>query len=389
MKFLSILPVIAALLFSSLAQADNQYDLTGRWGVGLGLGTSTITGPSAFKNGATELDGGFVGSIWARYHYNSRFGVEATYSRLAFDFAQNNPALDNLSPAANLFMVNAAYRAWPEEQIHMLAQAGLGYVQGNDFSPTESSKKDVAFGARLGVEYMATRDLMLALQADYTHINLGSGSNSELNVLAPMLALTYYFSPKSSAPTVGDSDNDGVNDNLDKCADTPANSNVGSDGCPLKVTKADSDGDGVLDINDKCPGTPSGAKVTEFGCAKTDKIEITLNVEFETGSSKVDPKFTADLEKFAAFMAKYTDTKAEIEGHTDNTGSEKFNFSMSQKRANNVRKFLISKFKIAKNRLTAKGYGPSQPVADNSTAEGRLKNRRVVAHVTTETPATK
>jgi OOP family OmpA-OmpF porin len=108
---------------------------------------------------------------------------------------------------------------------------------------------------------------------------------------------------------------------------------------------------------------------------------MALNVQFAPGKSEVDAKFTADLEKFAEFMNKHSDTKAEIAGHTDNTGAEKMNNRISQKRADAVKKYLVEKLKIDQARVAAKGYGPSQPVADNSTPEGREKNRRVVANV--------
>jgi len=385
MKFLFVLLSSLVLITPLSFAGDSQYDLTGRWGVGVGLGGSTIAGPKAFTEGATELDGGFVGSLWARYHYNKRFGVEAAYTNLAFNFAQSSSAFNNLDPKVSLFMLNAAYRAWPEERLHMLVQVGAGLEHANDFNVVgDSSFNKLAVSGRLGGEFMVSPDLMLALHLDYYALRMQNTAASSLNVWAPMLGITYYFSGKKAAAiAVGDDDGDGINDANDKCPKTPAGTRVGADGCPLKVTAGDSDGDGVPDAVDKCPGTPAGQQVNEYGCAKSDKFEVTLDVRFATGSTKVDPKYTADLEKFANFMLKYADTHAEIEGHTDNTGSEKLNYSISQKRAAAVRAFLISKYKVPAKRLTAKGYGPSQPIADNSKQEGRDKNRRVVAHVTT------
>lgn len=146
----------------------------------------------------------------------------------------------------------------------------------------------------------------------------------------------------------------------------------------------DADKDGVADGDDQCPTTPTGDKANAYGCSSNERLEFTLNVKFETGSSKIDQKFTDDLKKLSDFMIKYPNSVANIEGHTDNTGSEKLNYKISQKRANVVRNYLIKTYKIDKTRLTAKGYGPLQPVADNSTQAGRDKNRRVVAHVTSE-----
>jgi len=350
--------LLLALNTVCIAKADPQYDLTGRFGVGIGIGLPSVVAPDRFKNGATELDGSLLGSFWARYHFDKRLGVELAYTRLSFDYPTSVvPAINNLDPVSDLVMVNAAYRAWPEEIYHLLLQLGVGYARNTDYALSPDDKKDdVVFGARVGFEYMATKDLALAVHADYYSINMGSGSDSKLDVWAPMLAMTYYFGGFASNPA--------------KSAG------------PL--AKPDTDKDGIDDSVDRCPGTPAGQKVTEYGCAQTEKLEITLNVQFASGKSVVDPKYNAELKKFADFMTAYPQATAEIEGHTDNTGSEKLNYSISQRRAEAVRKYLINTFKIDKKRLTAKGFGPSQPLGDNATEAGRTQNRRVVAHVKTD-----
>ncbi|MBY0315385.1 MAG: OmpA family protein [Bdellovibrionales bacterium] len=376
MKFM-----IGFLLLVTTSTSFAQYDLTGRWGVGVGAGINSVLGPDVFTEGATELDGGFHGSAWARYHVSSRFGLELSYSRMMFKFKdETSLPLNGRDPAVDAIDFNLAYRMFPLERWHALFQVGAGYARISDVGAGTDSEDDFTWKARAGAEYMATPDLMLAVYADYRFVNLGSGTDSKIEVLSPLLGLTYYFGGKSSAKASPDSDGDGVYDDQDKCPNTPANANVGGDGCPLTTQKGDADGDGVADAEDKCPNSERGQPVTEFGCTKTDKLEITLNVQFKPGSAIIDPKFTEDLKKFAEFLKQYPDTTTEIEGHTDNTGSEKQNYSISQKRANAVMNYLV-KQKIDKKRLTAKGYGPSQAVGDNNTPEGREKNRRVVAHV--------
>lgn len=378
MKHLLFLLLVTGLSIS--ASAEDNYDLTGRWGVGGGIGMNSVVGPEVFKDGASKLDSKLSASLWGRYHLNSRLGFELAYTRLAYEFKN---AGSNLDPITDMVDMSAAYRMWPTKRFHILFQAGLGYVRATDFAATAPGDKmdDFVIKARMGLEYMATNNIMVALQGDYYKINLGGGNDSELRVLAPMLAATYYFGGTPAA--LADADGDGIADADDKCPGTAAGANVGADGCVLSEKKGDADGDGVLDIDDKCPGTPAGQSVNTFGCAKEEKLEITLNVQFKPGSSVIDSQFVADLEKFAEFLKKYPDTKAEIEGHTDNTGSEKLNFSISQRRAQSVVNTLVKNYGIGRQRLTAKGYGPSQPVADNSTADGRTKNRRVVAHVQT------
>jgi len=82
-------------------------------------------------------------------------------------------------------------------------------------------------------------------------------------------------------------------------------------------------------------------------------------------------------------MKTYPETTAVIEGRTDNVGREESNLRLSTKRAESVRTYLIEDFGIAANRLTARGYGSSRPIADNATPEGRQKNRRIEAVIET------
>ena len=165
-----------------------------------------------------------------------------------------------------------------------------------------------------------------------------------------------------------DSDKDGVPDYLDKCPNTPLGAPVDKVGCPL-----DSDGDGVFDYLDKCPGTPKGVMVDSKGCP----LSFTLNIEFDFDKADIRPQYDAELKKAAEFIEKYPAPKILIAGHTDNRGDAQYNLQLSQRRAEAVRQYLIDHFNIDANKLVAKGYGETQPIADNATEAGRQKNRRV------------
>lgn len=174
-----------------------------------------------------------------------------------------------------------------------------------------------------------------------------------------------------------DSDRDGVPDGLDKCPNTPAGIEVDTAGCQRA---SDSDNDGVDDTKDKCPGTAAGTRVDAAGCpilfteAKTPVV--LRGVTFETGRSALKPDSYTILDIVAASLVANPDIKIEIGGHTDATGSPATNTRLSQARADAVRAYLATKG-VAPERMVAKGYGPTQPVAPNTTPAGRAQNRRV------------
>jgi OOP family OmpA-OmpF porin len=207
----------------------------------------------------------------------------------------------------------------------------------------------------------------------------------------------------NGCPVKTDSDSDGVNDDLDKCPNTPKGIKVLSNGCPVKI---DSDFDGINDDLDKCPKTPKGAKVDKNGCpidsdkdgvpdywdecSNTPKgvkvlsngcfSEFNFNINFKTNSSIIIDKDMTKVDEFVKFLKQNPAYKVEIEGYTDNRGSKQYNIKLSEKRAEAVYNYLI-KSGISADRLSYKGYGPANPVADNNTKEGRKLNRRVVAKI--------
>lgn len=150
---------------------------------------------------------------------------------------------------------------------------------------------------------------------------------------------------------------------------------------PVVVAPADDDKDGVVNSADQCPGTPINVVVDATGCPKmlTEKVTKELRVQFDTNKAIVKPAYNAEIEGVAKLLKEYPTAKVEIQGHTDSRGAAKRNDKLSQARADAVAGVLVKTFGIDAARVSAKGYGASQPVADNKTAEGQAKNRRVVA----------
>jgi OOP family OmpA-OmpF porin len=142
----------------------------------------------------------------------------------------------------------------------------------------------------------------------------------------------------------------------------------------------DTDGDGVDDSKDKCPGTPPGTRVDAIGCMilfTPERTPVILRgVLFETGKSALKPESYTVLDIVAQSLVANPQIRIEIAGHTDITGSATLNRRLSQARAEVVRAYLVSKG-VAPTRMTARGYGPSDPIAPNTTPAGRARNRRV------------
>ncbi len=169
--------------------------------------------------------------------------------------------------------------------------------------------------------------------------------------------------------TDADSDRDGVPDSLDKCPDTPIGVDVDGSGCPKAVARVDSDGDGTFDDVDECPDTPVGAIIDDRGCW------VVKGVQFDYKKWNVKPQFNSNLDNIENILKNNSGLKIRIEGHTDDIGSAKYNIDLSGKRAKAIKDYLVGKG-IEPSRITTKGLGYAQPIADNDTPNGRTLNRR-------------
>lgn len=105
-------------------------------------------------------------------------------------------------------------------------------------------------------------------------------------------------------------------------------------------------------------------------------LSMPSGITFATDSSTIEPQFRPTLDKVADVLDRYNQTYVDVYGHTDSTGSDAYNQSLSERRADAVAEYL-SMQGVESARLEAVGYGETQPVADNATVEGRAQNRRV------------
>ncbi|AEH01763.1 OmpA family protein [Lacinutrix sp. 5H-3-7-4] len=200
-----------------------------------------------------------------------------------------------------------------------------------------------------------------------------------------------------------DNDGDGTPDKYDKCPTVKGA--INDDGCP----RIDTDGDGIDDRFDKCPKQP-GVKENQ-GCPKVltpqekqqlanlerqknldrnakIKQQVTNDINnyckaivFNYGKTSLSPEGKKALDEIYKIMNLQKNMKFHVTGHTDNVGSKATNLALSEKRAASVKNYLITKG-ISNSRVTSQGYGEENPIADNSTNEGRIKNRRIEIYIT-------
>ena len=169
-----------------------------------------------------------------------------------------------------------------------------------------------------------------------------------------------------------DTDGDGVEDRKDKCPNIAGA--IAGEGCP------DTDGDGVYNNIDKCPEV--AGTVASKGCPEIKKEVITKinlaakGINFENGKAVITASSFKSLDDLATLLNTYPGASVEIQGHTDNNGTPEANKTLSQDRANAVKRYL-SAGGVAEARMTAVGYGQEMPIADNATPAGKAKNRRV------------
>jgi outer membrane protein OmpA-like peptidoglycan-associated protein len=130
----------------------------------------------------------------------------------------------------------------------------------------------------------------------------------------------------------------------------------------------------------------SGVDVTETDNGQAILVNLPDGVTFDVGSASLKPAFRATLDDVAASLVKYPSSLIDVYGHTDSTGSDSFNMTLSQSRATTVANYLISRG-VPAARIRSQGFGETMPIASNDTPDGRAKNRRVEIKIVPVTQA--
>ncbi len=184
-----------------------------------------------------------------------------------------------------------------------------------------------------------------------------------------------------------DNDRDGFADEDDECPNHAEDEDgfEDADGCPEK----DNDRDGILDPDDLCPNDPENPNgyQDDDGCPDevprnlTQIVGVIRGINFKVDSDELKESSFPVLDNAAGILHKYEDIGLEIQGHASAEGDDDYNLDLSQRRAESVMNYLISKG-ISESRLIAVGYGETMPIAED-TPDGRVLNRRVEFHIIT------
>lgn len=337
----------------ALTMNVNAFAADQRIELGLSAGTSHAVSGETFKD-ATQT--GDAQNFWLGYGFDKSIGLELGFDHFDFDKADFKHQAIYLA---------GTYRFNSENWIHPIAKLGLGsYETKNSLDEkTTSLGAKAAAGLEADFKYASVGALL-----NYHFITKAGDADSLKNIsaLVPALFVTFHNAVEYESKSTS-------------VAPVATSAPVAA----APVSK-DTDADGINDEDDKCPSTQTGVVVNKFGCSEKEKASVKIEIEFASGKADLDEKYLPEVETLANFMKKFPETKVQIGGYTDNKGSVKRNTDLSAKRADSVKNALV-KMGVEASRLTAKGFGPAKPVADNKTETGRAQNRRVMAEITVTT----
>ena len=378
----------ASIMLATQAQAT---ELNSGFYIAPSLSYQNFGGNVRDEGYSLETKGGF--SFAAGYQFDSPWAVE-----LAFTRVDTETLFTGIDAEAEYIHLDGLYHLADDNNNNWSSYfvAGIG---SQSYSATGYDEDEIQINTGYGVKYLFSSNFHARSDVRAT---LGE-EDADLGVLFN-IGLVYIFGGASSS---NDSMTNAIKETAserveqkkaelvdkgqteaDKAAKALAEEKAAAEAAAAEAAAAaakaaaaaDKDSDGVADVNDQCPDTKANIKVDANGCAVVFK-EFTIDVSFKTNSSEIANDSKSDIKDLAEFLPNTPNTSVVIEGHSDSVGAAAYNKTLSQKRANQVMNLLLSDYSIEASRVTAIGFGEEQPIADNATAEGRKKNRRVVAKV--------
>lgn len=291
-----------------------------------------------------EKDWGY--GVELGYYLTEQWALRAEYAKLDL-----SSKLDGSDADGKRLGIAAMYH---------LAQLPSVYIVGG-LNRIDAVRNTTAVNLGVGYKHFFNQNFALFAEA-----NRFQGIDKSYADAGIKLGMTYVFGTAAAAP-----------------APAPAPTPV----APAPVAQLDSDADGVLDNADKCANTPANHKVDATGCTiyqeKMASVgDIDIEVRFPFDSAVVPQSQRVDVENLGAFMQRFPESTVKIEGHASNIGNAAYNMRLSERRANAVADMLKKNFNIDSSRISAVGYGVTRPRVEGSTRAAHAANQRIEAKVT-------
>lgn len=297
---------------------------------------------------------GFGASLDGVRLYNSYEGISLRISRTELDVSFLEATRDSASIGYWRYLDGDGFKL-PGMRPYLNASVGYGKLDVG-FADADGAIVEAAFGV------VSTWDVLVPNLKLRSELRLGWDDEADGSFLTGVgLGLHYLFGGSSGSGQM---------------AMTPAPKPAPK---PAAVSD-DSDGDGVRNAVDACPGTPAGSVVDARGCVELSKF-VLKGLSFATGSANLVADASPALRSAVATLKANPTVTVEVQGHTDSQGEAARNMTLSERRAQAVKAFLV-KEGINADRISVTGFGETKPVDTNATAEGRAKNRRVTFRVT-------
>jgi OOP family OmpA-OmpF porin len=387
MKSATTSSTLAMAVLAAIAGSATAADDSG-WYLGLNAGqarakiddaqiTSSLLGAGFTTTSIRDDNDHFGYRAFVGYDFNRYFAMEGGYfdpGRFGY-YASTAPA-GMLSGNMRLNGLNLDALAFLPftDNFSAFGRVGVNYTKVRDsFVGTgavnvltpDSDKTAANYKFGLGLQYSFSRSFAMRLEAERNRISdpVGPKADIELYSVGLIYKIGRHADMPLAAPPPPPPPPRAVMPPPVAAAPPP----------PPPAPPADDDRDGVLNPSDRCPNTPAGERVDANGCS----LRANLKVFFDYDSSVIKAESYPELDALVKFLADVPNSAGAVEGHTDSMGSDAYNLALSRRRADSVRRYLMDKG-VAGNRITAQGFGESQPDGDNRTADGRSLNRRVV-----------
>jgi OmpA-OmpF porin, OOP family len=334
----------AICLMMAMPGAVSAGERAGAVGVSLGAGVHVFDNQQDIRKDA-------LGTLGLGYGITDRLATEIVFGFGGFDhkyFDREHCCCSEDDVRAYMLRGEALYHFRPEGKLVPFIAAGIGGVRVEGDHYADDEYFTLNYGA--GVKYYVSDNI--AFRGDARHVYAPEDYH---NNFSATVGLHFNFGGRAKA-------------------------------APAVVEAPRPEPTPILVVEERTPGEVAvrPVEIEDFESrppADGEKLSIDLKLEFALDSAEIRPEDRAKLDKLGHFMVQYPETRAIVEGHTCNLGSAAYNFDLSWRRARSARDYLARNFDIAPERLEARGYGLTQPIADNATEAGRRMNRRVLVEV--------